>query len=151
MTNEDAGVEAVLAERGAVHGDWQIQSACTAAVRDAVFSHWQGAPPPPAVEEAINMIAHKLGRAAAGDAFEPDHWLDIAGYATLAVQAVSAGPRPAPPIAGGATDADGAADSPSWCSLCRREIAVDGDVIVGHPGHCPRFGERAGGYAVPRQ
>lgn len=148
MTNEDAGVEAVLAERGAVHGDWQIQSACTAAVRDAVFSHWQGVPPPPAIEEAVNMIAHKLGRAAAGDAFEPDHWRDIAGYATLAAKAVSAGPRPAPPIAGGADAADGAPDPPNWCSLCRSGIAVAGDTIEGHLRHCARFGERAGGYGT---
>ena len=31
------------------------------------------------------MILHKIGRIVAGDEMEPDHWLDIAGYATLVV------------------------------------------------------------------
>lgn len=33
--------------------------------------------------EALRMIASKIGRIAAGDANELDHWEDIAGYAML--------------------------------------------------------------------
>ena len=33
--------------------------------------------------EALDMIAHKIGRIFAVDADFLDHWLDIAGYATL--------------------------------------------------------------------
>lgn len=35
--------------------------------------------------EALRMIASKIGRIAAGDANELDHWEDIAGYAMLVV------------------------------------------------------------------
>ena len=33
--------------------------------------------------EALEMIAHKIGRILAGDPNHKDHWDDIAGYATL--------------------------------------------------------------------
>lgn len=33
--------------------------------------------------EALDMIAHKIGRIIAGDPNHQDHWRDIAGYATL--------------------------------------------------------------------
>lgn len=33
--------------------------------------------------EAIDMILHKLGRVIAGESGFADHWLDIAGYASL--------------------------------------------------------------------
>ena len=33
--------------------------------------------------EALEMIAHKIARCCAGDPYEPDHWLDIQGYAAL--------------------------------------------------------------------
>jgi hypothetical protein len=33
--------------------------------------------------ETLDMIAHKIGRILAGDPHYHDHWLDIAGYASL--------------------------------------------------------------------
>lgn len=33
--------------------------------------------------EALEMIQHKIGRILSGNPNEPDHWHDIAGYATL--------------------------------------------------------------------
>lgn len=33
--------------------------------------------------EALDMIQHKIGRILSGNPNEPDHWHDIAGYATL--------------------------------------------------------------------
>lgn len=33
--------------------------------------------------EALEMICGKLARILGGDSREPDHWVDIAGYATL--------------------------------------------------------------------
>ena len=35
------------------------------------------------ITEAIDMICHKLARIVNGDPTYRDHWLDIAGYATL--------------------------------------------------------------------
>lgn len=37
----------------------------------------------PHQKEAIEMILHKIGRILSGNPNEPDHWKDIAGYATL--------------------------------------------------------------------
>jgi hypothetical protein len=34
--------------------------------------------------EALEMILHKIGRIVTGNPNEPDHWLDIEGYARLA-------------------------------------------------------------------
>lgn len=35
-------------------------------------------------KEALEMIQHKIARILAGNPYEPDHWHDISGYATLA-------------------------------------------------------------------
>lgn len=40
------------------------------------------------ISEALDMICHKLGRIIAGDASFKDHWVDIAGYATLVADRV---------------------------------------------------------------
>ena len=44
-----------------------------------------------AQREAVDMIMHKLGRVLNGDPNEPDHWQDIAGYATLVVNLLTKG------------------------------------------------------------
>lgn len=36
----------------------------------------------PDMREALEMIAHKIGRILAGDPAYDDSWVDIAGYAT---------------------------------------------------------------------
>ena len=36
--------------------------------------------------EALDMIAHKIARLLSGDANDPDHWRDIAGYAHTIVR-----------------------------------------------------------------
>jgi hypothetical protein len=38
--------------------------------------------------EALDMIAHKIGRILAGDPNHADHWDDIAGYARLVARRV---------------------------------------------------------------
>ena len=40
------------------------------------------------ISEALDMILHKIGRIVAGDATFKDHWVDIAGYATLVADRV---------------------------------------------------------------
>jgi hypothetical protein len=40
------------------------------------------------IAEALDMILHKIGRIVAGDATFKDHWVDIAGYATLVADRV---------------------------------------------------------------
>lgn len=45
---------------------------------------------------ALYMICHKIGRILAGDPREKDHWLDIAGYATLVIEDMERYPPDAP-------------------------------------------------------
>lgn len=37
-------------------------------------------------KEVIDMVAHKLSRIAAGDPSTLDHWVDLAGYSSIAVR-----------------------------------------------------------------
>lgn len=41
--------------------------------------------------EALEMIQHKIGRILSGNPNEPDHWRDIAGYATLVENILTTG------------------------------------------------------------
>lgn len=76
-------IQDTLKGRAKTHGDWRSQAECQSELmlilcggRAVVkFSHTQMA--------ALQQITTKLSRIAHGDASEPDHWHDIAGYATL--------------------------------------------------------------------
>lgn len=43
--------------------------------------------------EALEMIVHKIGRIVNGDPDVTDHWVDIAGYATLIADRLEGNPR----------------------------------------------------------
>jgi hypothetical protein len=75
-----------LDERGKRYGTFIGHASVTQLLKAAFFEHrkLQGLPPmAPDQEEAIDMIMHKLGRIANGDANYADSWVDIAGYAKL--------------------------------------------------------------------
>lgn len=75
--------ENLLLERGKTHGDYSVHARVTQEIKQTFransdhnkFTHDQ--------REALDMIAHKLGRIIAGDPDFRDHWDDIAGYAKL--------------------------------------------------------------------
>jgi hypothetical protein len=74
---------ALLQERGKTHGDYSDHARITQVTKQ----FWQGEAgwQRLSVEqrETLDMIAHKVGRALAGDPNFKDHWDDIAGYAKL--------------------------------------------------------------------
>lgn len=78
--------DALLIERSATHGDFSVHAAATCALKDimATFDNWQRLDV--TQREALDMIAHKIGRILAGDPNFKDHWDDIAGYARLVAQ-----------------------------------------------------------------
>ena len=79
-------VDATLVERGQRYGKFVDHARVTQNLKATFFDHRrnQGLPPMAAdQEEAIDMIMHKLGRIANGDADYADSWTDIAGYAEL--------------------------------------------------------------------
>lgn len=80
-----------LAERQKTHGDFEQNAAIYAALRHrlAVLGEYMALPD---VQRAsIDMICMKLARICSkgGNPLTPDHWRDIAGYATLAERACS--------------------------------------------------------------
>lgn len=81
----------MLTERGATHGNFTDHAEATQAIKLAILNTtcrpWLDFTA--AQREAMDMIAHKLGRILAGDPDFRDHWADIAGYATLVAERCS--------------------------------------------------------------
>jgi hypothetical protein len=79
---------ATLNARAKTHGDYSEQAATTQALKRVM----QGTPNwgrlTPAQAEALDMVAHKIGRILTGNPNTHDHWHDMAGYATLAADRV---------------------------------------------------------------
>lgn len=73
----------LLNVRGKTHGPFDVHAECTQYLKAVMktFSGWQRLSP--SQREALEMIAHKMGRIIAGDPNHIDHWDDISGYATL--------------------------------------------------------------------
>lgn len=83
-----------LKQRGTTHGDFEVNSAVSQGIRDALkLGNYEQLPP--VMREALDMFGHKMARICSGNPMEPDHWHDIAGYATLAEQWVRDNSLPA--------------------------------------------------------
>lgn len=76
-------VEDTLAERGKVYGDFSTHAKITQDLKFVMqqCSKWQDLNC--SQREALEMIAHKIGRILNGDPNYADSWVDIAGYAQL--------------------------------------------------------------------
>ena len=88
MSND---IEATLQERGNRYGPFDGHAAITQALKevmnnsvDEVETNW--ALLSASQKEALEMIAHKIGRILNGDPNYDDSWRDIAGYAELIVK-----------------------------------------------------------------
>ena len=78
-------INALLAERGKTHGDYMTHATITQDLKRVMRNHTADLDRrlDDDMQETLDMIAHKIGRIIAGNAAEPDHWRDIAGYAQL--------------------------------------------------------------------
>lgn len=88
MSNEVNDIEATLQERGNRYGPFHGHAAITQALKevmnnsvDGINTNWDSLAPNQ--KEALEMIAHKIGRILNGDPNYDDSWIDIAGYAKL--------------------------------------------------------------------
>lgn len=86
MTN----IDNILSERRKTHGDYTEHAACTQAILQILQSHRNWSKLADDQRETLHMIAHKMGRIVTGDPNVNDHWDDIAGYAKLSSERVSA-------------------------------------------------------------
>lgn len=82
-------VTALLDERSKTHGHIEDNAFFTEKLTDVARltapklgrRTWDDMGPTPRL--CLGMILHKIGRVLSGNWREPDHWRDIAGYATL--------------------------------------------------------------------
>lgn len=77
----------LLEERAKTHGSYASHSRITQYLKDVMDDADRYKNLKPEHREALDMIAHKIGRILAGDPNFKDHWNDIAGYSTLASEA----------------------------------------------------------------
>jgi hypothetical protein len=78
-------IQATLAERGSRYGKFVDHAECTQALKRVMVDHNVSRLDPDMIE-ALDMIAHKIGRILKGDPNYADSWHDIAGYASLVDQ-----------------------------------------------------------------
>jgi hypothetical protein len=77
------GLAEVLEERGARYGKFTGHALITQNIKEVMYSTEKFATLQPDQKEALEMIAHKIGRILNGDPDYDDSWKDIAGYAEL--------------------------------------------------------------------
>lgn len=72
-----------LTERGNRYGKFTDHAAVTQALKSVMFNSRSDLELAADQREALEMIAHKIGRIINGDPNYADSWHDIAGYAQL--------------------------------------------------------------------
>ena len=96
-------VNDTLAQRGSRYGDFVSHARITQGIKKAMRDSANWDKLDPAKKEALEMIAHKIGRILNGDPEYADSWHDIAGYAILVEEALegqtAVSPTPSPSIA----------------------------------------------------
>ena len=85
----------LIDSRQGTHGEFNENSRATWEILRTLQGERNWAVLPDNMKHAIYMIAHKMARIMAGNPEEPDHWQDIAGYATLVAQRLE---KPITPI-----------------------------------------------------
>jgi len=83
MSTETITMAQILAERGRTHGDFERHAEITQRIKFVMTGSYNWNCMSYCQREALDMIAHKIGRILAGDPSYKDHWVDIAGYAQL--------------------------------------------------------------------
>lgn len=76
-------IQETLAQRAKTHGDFRENGRIMQALKDRMIETVNWPDLPDEQKEALQMIQHKIGRILSGNNNEPDHWLDLSGYATL--------------------------------------------------------------------
>lgn len=76
-------IAATLAERGKRYGSFTDHAEITQFLKRALQNHQGWSRLSGDQKEALDMIAHKIGRILSGDPNYADSWHDIAGYAKL--------------------------------------------------------------------
>lgn len=79
-------LDTVLDERGRTHGNFREQFSMSRSLKSVFMTMTAQQNMTPVQLEVLDMFAVKISRIATGDNMEPDHWLDISGYARKAYE-----------------------------------------------------------------
>ena len=79
----DPTIDQVLDQRGEQYGDFNEHARITQNIKDAYKDSPNWEKLTPAMKEALEMNAHKVGRILNGNPFYKDSWTDICGYTKL--------------------------------------------------------------------
>ena len=108
MSKDKSNIVAILAERGNSYGSFDGHAVITQGIKMVMDCDWDnlqslldslrkhGDPTPDSIstsssqQDALDMIAHKIGRIINGNPHYKDSWVDIAGYAQLVVDELEA-------------------------------------------------------------
>lgn len=83
MTETTSQIDQVLIERGSRYGKFTGHATVTQRLKHAIKNSDRWHLLADDQKEALEMIAHKIGRIVNGDPDYADSWVDIAGYAKL--------------------------------------------------------------------
>lgn len=80
-------IETILEVRGTRYGEFCNQAALSQALSNLMkgFNPEKWNSLPPYMRESLEMIQHKIARILNGDPYYDDSWVDVIGYAQLAV------------------------------------------------------------------
>ena len=77
-------VDKIVEERDSKYGGFECNSKTTQAIKEALAKREL----PYYIKEALDMIAHKMARVVCGDPMYEDNFVDIIGYAQLALDMI---------------------------------------------------------------
>lgn len=87
-------IEEVLEERGKRYGEFDEHARITQGIKTLMVSGRSWLDCSPSQREALDMIAHKIGRIVNGDPNYLDSWVDIGGYNELVVKELQSVKQP---------------------------------------------------------
>lgn len=88
MEKDEQTIQDTLTERGNRYGPFAGHAYITQELKDVMHGTQSWELLLPSHKEALEMIAHKIGRILNGDPMYDDSWVDIAGYAQLIVNEI---------------------------------------------------------------
>jgi hypothetical protein len=78
-----ADIDDTLTERGSRYGEFCEHARVTQNIKRAMADSKNWNQLDDAMREALEMVAHKIGRILNGDEFYKDSWTDVIGYVRL--------------------------------------------------------------------
>ena len=85
---EQSDVNNTLTARGKNYGDFTDNAHYAQRIKQAIYESKNWHTMPTYMQEALDLIASKIGRMLSGDPFYVDNWHDIGGYTILVEQRI---------------------------------------------------------------